>query len=263
MNFSCKIFLAIAGICFSSAVMAQDKIFKTDGDTIFGKVVEISERHIKFKLRDNSESPYYSIRNSQVDSVVYPGGRTDVMANLFRAKQKTSHLTSKNTYSFDLLGFVHFSFTQWYERRVAKGKIGIRIPLYLSYGQDYSPGYSAVGRGIPYNYVGKGFAFATGINPKFYLNRHPVARAFVGPEADAGFTGLPNNNYTSLNYPWAYNNHGTGNVQAAGIAGLNINPVAHLNITIEGGMGYTVAFNKNFSARNPIWRVGLSIGGNF
>lgn len=252
--------LFITGI--STAVFAQDKIFKTDGDTLFGKVVEVWENHIKFQSRDNPSGPYYVIRSSKVDSIAYANGHVDETARLFYLRRQSNHLKTNNTFSFDLLGPVHTSVTHWYERRVWNNRIGIRIPLYICYGQNYSPGFRGMRVGRRYVEVTEGFAFATGINPKFYFNKHKVIRAFAGPEADIGYT-------RDYKFSIGYNNRrysgdpGTGNVQLAGMAGININPIARFNITVEGGAGYTFAFAKDFRQQNPIWRIGVSFGGNF
>jgi hypothetical protein len=47
------------------------------------------------------------------------------------------------------------------------------------------------------------------------------------------------------------------------MAGININPFARFNVTLEGGAGYTYAFAPGFTQHNPVWRIGLSMGGNF
>ncbi len=255
------LFVFASSISFLS--LAQDKIFRTDGDTIYGKVVEVSQTSIKFTRQNNPESPYYLIRSTKVDSIVYANGQTDEIAKLFFERREPTHLRTKNTYSLDILSPVAYSVTQWYERRVWKGKLGIRIPLYLSYKQNFSPGFNVITRQRGYNYLEDGFAIATGVNPKFYLNKHRIIRAFAGPEADLGYTAPPKSN-GSLN---VYDNQapyrGSGNFLLAGLAGLNINPVAHFNVTLEAGLGYNWAFTQTIQQEDAVWRVGLSLGGNF
>lgn len=151
--------------------------------------------------------------------------------------------------------------TLWYERRVWDGRIGIRIPIYLSYAQNFSPGFHGMRIGRNYINTHDGFACATGINPKFYLNKHKIIRAFAGPEANIGYTRYSNSVLNNC-YRWrgGINNF---NFHAAGMAGININPFARFNVTIEGGAGYTIVFAGNNQTANPTWRIGLSMGGNF
>lgn len=242
-------------------VYAQDKIFTIQGDTLTGKVTEIGDKHIKYLKPGRPTGPYYVVRMATIDSVVYADGHTDDIVLLLSKRRQPNHLTTNNTLALDLLAPVSNSMALWYERRVWQGRIGIRIPLYLSYGQNYSPGYHGMRIGKNYIQSNPGFAFSTGINPKFYINKHRVFRFFAGPEANIGYTRDARGDFAVVRNRRYFTN--TFNVQAAGIVGININPFARFNITLEGGAGYTYAFAPGFTKHNPMWRIGLSMGGNF
>jgi len=240
---------------------AQDRIYTKQGDTLTGKVAEVWDTHLKYTRAGKPDGPLYVIRLSKIDSVVYADGHTDDIVLLLSKRRQPNHLTTNNTLALDLLAPVSNSMALWYERRVWQGRIGIRIPLYLCYGQNYSPGYHGMRIGKNYIQSNPGFAFSTGINPKFYINKHKVFRFFAGPEAGAGYTRDARGDFAAARNRRYFTN--TFNVQAAGIVGININPFARFNITLEGGAGYTYAFARGFTKHNPTWRIGLSMGGNF
>jgi hypothetical protein len=253
--------LIVLLLAHSVTVCAQDKIFTTRGDTLTGKVTEVGDTYIKYTKPNVPDGPLYVVRMVKIDSVVYANGRTEDIVRLLNQRRKPNHLTTNNTLALDLLAPVSNSMALWYERRVWQGRIGIRVPLYLSYGQNYSPGYHGMRIGKAYIQSTQGFACATGINPKFYFNKHKVFRVFAGPEANVGYTRDARGSFVTERNRRYFTN--TCNVQAAGMAGININPFARFNVTLEGGAGYTYAFAPGFTQHNPVWRIGLSMGGNF
>lgn len=275
-----RIFFVVCFAIISSTAFAQDKFYKHGGEIISCEVVAVSYREIKFRLENKPTSPYHYIRKMKVDSVVLADGRSHSFRERTLEESEPTHLRTKNTFSIDPLGLLASSVTVWYERRVWDGKLGIRIPLYLCFNQNYSPGFNVIEKNRPkpltiFPFGGtlipnphnpnlqSGFAFATGINLKFYLNKHKIVRAFAGPETDFGYTAYPRNTQFLDYIDYYPNYYRTGNFQAAGMAGININPIGHFNISVEGGAGYNIALAKNFNYGNPVWRVGLSLGGSF
>ncbi|HLP51796.1 MAG TPA: hypothetical protein VK154_13000, partial [Chitinophagales bacterium] len=241
--------LLITALGISPAMYAQDRIYTTKGDTFTGKIMEVWDTYIKYQKTGAPSGPYYVIRLSKIDSIIYADGHSEDIVLQLSRRRKPNHLTSNNTIAFDFLGPVSQSMTMWYERRVWNGRIGIRIPVYLCYGQNYSPGFHGMRIGRKYIDAYDGFACATGINPKFYFNKHKIFRVFAGPEADIGYTRYadvvlrPYRNRRDFSHIF--------NLQLAGMAGININPFARFNLTIEGGAGYTAAFYPSYKNLNP------------
>lgn len=63
------------------AIMAQDMIFKTNGEVIEGKVVEISDQFIKYKKNNVPNDITYSIAKSFVSKIVYANGQSEIYNN--------------------------------------------------------------------------------------------------------------------------------------------------------------------------------------
>ncbi len=61
------------------AAGAQDLITKVDGEEILSKVMEVSDREIKYKRWDNLEGPIYTMSKSKIRTVVYENGYEEVM----------------------------------------------------------------------------------------------------------------------------------------------------------------------------------------
>lgn len=74
-----KIGLLIVLFCVSLMTMAQDVIVKNDGTTILSKVLEISSTEIKYKKWSNQDGPMYSIDRSEVHTINYQNGETEVI----------------------------------------------------------------------------------------------------------------------------------------------------------------------------------------
>lgn len=60
--------------------MAQDIIVKKDGSSLSGKVVEVTDTHVKYHKADNPDGPLYSILISDLVRINYDNGATDVFS---------------------------------------------------------------------------------------------------------------------------------------------------------------------------------------
>ena len=271
-TFQCFLY-ALSFLVFTTA-SAQDKIYKTDGTVFEGKVIKVGPNQIQATVTDG---PEYTLNQRDVDSIVYANGRHEKMGGFVHKKNLLENIPQLNTWTFDLLGFTFLSISQSYERRLKNGKIGFRVPLYIGFigGGLAGIGTFTPGYGVYYPNSnnsgggGSGFSIATGLNPKFYLFKRRIIRAFVGPEVDFGYTRFSDGGY---NYNYNYNNYYTynpktyycGTVAMLGSFGLSINPKDKFNITLHGAAGAGNVFGSN----NPIgwtglWQIGFSMGTNF
>jgi len=85
--------LTVCLISFSSVSIAQDVIIKTDSTKINAKVLEVNIENIRYKNFDYMDGPIYTILKSDVDSIHYKNGQTDIFT---QEKAISSTLTDKN-----------------------------------------------------------------------------------------------------------------------------------------------------------------------
>jgi hypothetical protein len=272
---------------------AQDKIYTYGGRVQTGKVVEIGTRSIRYYAGEYGSGPIYTKGIDAVYSIVYANGRVDY----FHARRGTAasnsiinyheNLPEKNTWSFDVFGFIQLTVTQSFEHKLKDGMIGLRVPLYFGFigGGIAGLGLFHPGTGVYYPFsslygqpggyysnapyyqvVGKTrFSFATGLNPKFYLIRHRIIRPFIGPEVDIGYSVINATIYSnsSLYYssPEVYR---AGTVAGLVKFGLALTPVKRFNLTLDGGAGAGDMFGSNNAVGfTGVWQIGLAFGANF
>ncbi len=64
--------------CGAVPVIAQDKIYKTDGSVLESKVKQVGVKAIVFKRFNNQDGPEYTILKKEVVKIVYENGTTDM-----------------------------------------------------------------------------------------------------------------------------------------------------------------------------------------
>ncbi len=264
---------------------AQDKIYFADGTVVLAKVAEVTPVFIKYSRTEIQSGPVYTVKLRDVDSIVYEKGIVDNIITISHRRVLRDNIPQLNTWNYNLFGFAHLTISQSYERRVVNGKIGLRVPLYIGFYQNliagmgtFTPLYGVTdyktevsglnGR----SYFHNGVSFATGLNPRFYLFKHRIARVFAGPEADLGFSAY---RYVSSYKGYAYSNrydpyfdskktYVLGTFAALGIVGLSLNPRDKFNMTFHGGAGVGSTFSKSTKTSwTGVWQIGFSLGTNF
>ena len=76
---SCRVsFILAAVIGFVISANAQDVIITKEGKKINAKVTEINEGDIRYKNFDNLEGPSYSMKKSEISSILYQNGKVEV-----------------------------------------------------------------------------------------------------------------------------------------------------------------------------------------
>jgi hypothetical protein len=262
--------LLFFAICFTQGAFAQDKVYGTDGKVLEGKVVEVGPTQLRMIMNVRPDGPVYVLNISQIDSVVYANGMKDELRGLIHKRDLLSNIPQLNTWTFDLLGFAFLSVSQSYERRLKNGLVGFRVPLYIGF---IGGGIAGIGQFVPgqgvtnYSYLGyNGFSVATGLNPRFYLFKRRIVRAFTGPEVTIGYSATNLYQYYD-GYPNSYSTYTairSGTFTALGKAGISLNPVDKFNISIDGGFGVGDMFGSPSSPGwTGVWHIGLALGTNF
>ena len=263
--------LAIMILILSSreTVLGQDNVYLTSGKVIKGKVTEVLPNQVEVHSNVREDGPVYYISVNNIDSIVYANGTKEDLLGITNKKDRLNNIPELNTWNFDLLGFTFLSASQSYERRLKNGKIGFRIPLYIGFIGGGIAGiglFSPAQGGVFAPNSDGGFSIASGINPKFYLFKRRIVRAFIGPEVTVGYSKTINDN--GYNYPGGYGSSETeiirsGTIAAVGKFGLMLNPVDKFNITIDGGVGVVDMFGPNAIGPVCLWHIGLALGTNF
>ena len=83
----------LSTMLFLNIVKAQDIIYKTDGDEIKAKVLEVSEV-IKYKKADNADGPTYSIAKQDVFMIKYANGTKEMFSAV--QDRKSTRLNSSH-----------------------------------------------------------------------------------------------------------------------------------------------------------------------
>ena len=157
-------------LLFASATIAtaQDKVYKTNGEVLETKVIEIGSTEIKYKVFANQNGPLYTIGKDQVLKIVYENGTTENIQN--QAMSPTiSSKRAQNVYVE--LGAQGLVFTANYDTRFGNrrngigGRIGIgaiggdgdsfvTVPVSLNYLLGDGKNFFEVGLGATYASLG-------------------------------------------------------------------------------------------------------------
>jgi hypothetical protein len=242
--------------------VSQDTIYYRVTHKMVAQVKSVNSKYVYFARKDNVQGRY---RCRKIDSIVYAGGRVEV----FPGNKLHTQIPQLNSVSIDPVANWFSCIALSYERRLARGWLGLRIPLYFDYYGGGIAGYGAFdpGYGIFYpqsyytnvNTGKKGSAclsICTGINPKLYLVRRRRVLPFVGPEITLGYAVTPSYLHDCES--------SFGTVAFLGKFGLTFNPVDKMNLSLEGGAGAGTFIGqaKPFGWIGA-WQLGLLMGFNF
>ncbi|MFC5282421.1 hypothetical protein [Pedobacter alpinus] len=161
-----KKFNLIAFIFMVSAFVAkaQDKIYKTNGQVLETKVLEISTIEIKYKVFANLNGPTYTIPKTEALKVVYENGTTETFTD---SETKVAVEAKRAQNIFVELGGQGLVFTANYDTRFSNkrngigGRIGIgaiggdganvmTIPVSLNYLLGEGKNFFEIGLGATY-----------------------------------------------------------------------------------------------------------------
>ena len=243
--------IALTSILSMSSLLAQDKLYKKNGDMMDVKVTEVSSRLISYQKSGNTDGPTYKIEKGDVAKIVYANGTEDNFAPM----RNENGRKKETKYGNNIISVMPMQITSdvgvglAYERVIDKdGILSFYLPVTIAFANNNTVDPIT---GVPTN-TPTGSAPTYFIMPglKFYpTGGKGVVRYAVGPNL-AYITGE-----RFANSEFVYDNNGniTGQIPAGwksrtalGIMvtnSLNINPTAHLHLGLELGLGFTY-FNK-------------------
>ncbi len=250
--------ILISVIVLVSAVLnAQDKIYQADGKVIEGKIYEVGTYEIRYKKTSNPDGPLYSIPRSYVLRIAYENGTEDVL-NSVQKSSGDAGIPSKP--AFKRQRVIGIDFFQMYYGNVSVFIERMKSPVYsmrFTWYGNFKPEMSREEFPIMY-----GFS----VNPKFNVYYHKNVRVFLGQSFHWGFSLQ---DLTRQGYFQEYVEEDVLSFHEMSIweAGVSINPVKNLDITLNGGAGF-VSSIKDLGGDletniGLAWRIGISVGGKF
>jgi hypothetical protein len=169
--------------CLGFFAGAQDYIYKKDGSKEAAKIILVSEKEVQYKKFNNLEGPVYSIPKRDITLITYENGDYEAVKSPESAKKaaktELAENFAKNLITYQLFDVVYGDFTFAYERILASGSVGIKIPF--GFGYAYSSGFNNWNTNRVYN------LFYSGIGVNFYPTGQGKWRYFVGPNIRIGY----------------------------------------------------------------------------
>ncbi|HEX7367236.1 MAG TPA: hypothetical protein VF273_09070 [Pelobium sp.] len=161
-----KLVQALFALLFLSVLnaSAQDKLYKTNGEVLETKVIEVGVSDIKYKVFANLNGPMYTIGKDQVLKITYENGTTETIQNAVGAATVNGK-RAQNIYVE--LGAQGLLFTANYDTRFGNrrnglgGRIGfgalggdgatvVTVPVSLNYLLGEGKNFFEIGLGATY-----------------------------------------------------------------------------------------------------------------
>jgi len=119
----------ISAFLLTSIYNAQDKLALKSGEEIDSKIILITKSKITYVKYANEAGPQYEIDKKTVKSIKYENGDVDN----FETSNSLPFEVKKNIISFNYGDFIANRFSFSYERLLSKGKVGLKIPMGVTY----------------------------------------------------------------------------------------------------------------------------------
>jgi hypothetical protein len=172
-----KIFALILLLC-GLEISAQDKVFFRDGTVREMQVISVTDD--KVFVRENEGAVAYSLLKSDILLIDQASGRRYIFSEKGPLKRESSSSSVKRL----VLGVQPFEAlwgraTVVYEHMFLDGKVGVALPLSITYNTVKNPDYLIVdsvwAAGL------KKVSFITGLDVNFYVGKKENRKFFIGP----------------------------------------------------------------------------------
>jgi hypothetical protein len=256
MKHTLKYFLTLLMSAIVFNAVAQDRMYKKNGEIVEIKLLKLSSTEITFKKFDNLDGPEYTIPKGDVVRIRYANGSSDVFEEnndrlgvddkgrsiAARYMDKKSAPKNQNIVAFAPIAFTEngYGFSFSYERTLDKrGWVSFYVPAYYTFTSSTTSD-PVTGAQVSHGFQNAMFYVMPGI--KFYTNlngptriKHSVALNMVAA------LGTSNNN-TDINYNSSPSQSRTLFGALASYGG-NMFPTNHLYLGWDGGMGMSYINN--------------------
>lgn len=255
------ILLSATALCVALAAQAQDKIIKTNGDTILAKVKSVGVKTVSYQRYDNQAGPDYTIAKAIVEKIIYQNGGEDAfdmeggrmrrphrpMPMRRRAKDDEGIENNKKlNYAPNLLSLAPFQFTEnglgvglSYERSLdSRGVIAFYLPVMLTFDLNNGTYYDYNANAYKNSPADMMFYAMPGI--KIYpTGSQGFVKYGVGPSlviADGQKSNAVYDNNTGITSEQTQTHFMLGMIINNSV---NFNPSEHIYLGLELGLGFT------------------------
>lgn len=259
-----SIILSGFGLLLAGTSFAQDQIHKRNGDVIEGRIRDISNKTITYKVSDDAGAPEYEISRSEVKKIEYEDGtverfekdsykerledaRPDYVRDRRTWKNKKMH--NNMHYGPNILAFAPIQISESgmgvgisYERMLdKKGIVSFYMPVSYTFTGDGGDNYYGYNDELQNLYLMPGIKiYPTGSNGIVKYSIGPsLVFAFGEEYRDDLYYTYSGPYYGGSYYPY-YNYGYKGDRFSFGMMinnTLNINPTPHLYLGLELGLG--------------------------
>ena len=254
------ILVSAMALCLPMAAQAQDKIIKTNGDTILAKVKSVGVKTVSYQRYDNQAGPDYTIAKAIVEKIIYQNGGEDAFGieggrmrrphrpmPMRRAKDDEGiDSKMKLSYAPNLLSLAPFQFTEnglgvglSYERSLdSRGVIAFYLPVMVTFDLNNGTYYDYSTNAYKNSPTDMMFYAMPGI--KVYpTGSHGFVKYAVGPSlvvADGQKSTAVFNGFTGTTSEQTQAHFMLGMIINNSV---NFNPSEHVYLGLELGLGFT------------------------
>ncbi|MBQ7533346.1 MAG: hypothetical protein IJT45_06605 [Bacteroidales bacterium] len=96
-----KLFLSLIILFLGITLYAQDVIVTNDGNKIEAKVTEVEVDVIKYKKFGDNNGPTYTMKKTEIATILYENGTVDVFKKEAQPQQKTNNMYGDPYYGYN------------------------------------------------------------------------------------------------------------------------------------------------------------------
>lgn len=255
-----KLLICSLTMLSAGSAIAQDRIYKRNGEVLEGRIKEVGVKTVSYKKSDNPEGPNYVLNKADLDRIEYENGENEEfemrgprrpgMHSTMHSRKKSSKPYGNNIIAMSPMHITDngLGLALTYERVLDKknNMLSFYLPVVLAFSNDNYDNYYYG------NYYGGPGDYSTlyimpGI--KFYpTGGKGIIKYSVGP--NIGLVSSKYNHYEPIYDTWgnyAGSKQSTRNSFLAGMMitnAMNINPTPHLHMGLELGIGLAYYTNQ-------------------
>ncbi len=255
-----NILIILASMLFSINAISQDRIIKTNSDTIYCKITEIGTEEIKYKLKDYPSDLIFTIDVEKVRKIVLNGGKEiPFTSEMDNPENYTDN--KKNAIKIHFMSPIMGNISFAYEKSISPGRS-------MEFGIGYIYGNENTGEQDNGIILRAGYKFMR--TPDFYVRKlkysHLLKGSYIKPELIFNSFSTHEHNYQTGNYTKT-------NATSISVLLITGKQIVYSNSFLidfyfGGGYGYTNNDNINYYYSNTIvdmdvpfsFTAGLKVG---